>query len=174
MADKDAMDEARADRMYERADAILDGQRNGHGEPILWHLALRRHVDGMLALAGRLAAGRAADPFSGTGLARRAFRLGSDRAGQHLAMDCFNRGDLAGYRRWLGRAARAGDEEAAAELRRYETRLPHGAAGDIGRRRPYRASDGLWTANRRASKPTKWYAPGRFRTPNEQGTPSGS
>ena len=53
----------------------------------------------MLALASRLAAGKPSDAYSGTGLARRAFRLGSARAGQHLAMDCFNRGDLPGYRR---------------------------------------------------------------------------
>ena len=39
-------------------------------------------------------------------------------------MTCFNPRDLPGYRRWLRRAADAGDAEAAASLRRFETRLP--------------------------------------------------
>lgn len=153
------------DRLYDRASSILEGGGNGFGEPILWHLALRRHTDAMLSLAGRLDPwGKPADPFSQRGLERRAFRLGNERAGQHLAMTHFNRGDLAGYRRWLSWAARAGDEEAAIELRRFETRLPHAAAGDIGRQRPYRKSDGLWSANRRASKATKYYPPDPFRS----------
>jgi len=162
------MDHERADRLYERADAILDGLRNGFGEPILWHLALRCHTDAMLALASRVSEGKATDPFSRRGLERRAFRLGSERAAQHLAMSCFNRGDLAGYRFWLRRGAHGGDKEAAAELRRFETRLPHSAAKSVRRLRPYRVSDGLWTANRRASKPTKWYPPNPFRPRTEQ------
>lgn len=157
------------DRLYDRASMILDGAGNGFGEPILWHLALRRHTEAMLALAGRVSsAGKPADPFSQQGLERRAFRLGNKRAAQHLAMTHFNQRDLAGYRRWLRWAARAADEEAAIELKRFETRLPHAAAGDIGRRRPCRADDGLWSGNRRASKDTKWYPPNPFRRRNEQ------
>jgi hypothetical protein len=168
MRDRDAMNQRRADQLYERAEEILDGHRNGFGEPILWHLALRRHTDAMLALASRVSEGKPADPFSRKGLERRAFLLGAERAAQHLAMSCFNQGDLAGYRFWLHRGARKGDNEAVAELRRFETRLPHAAAADIKRLRPFRVSDGLWTANRRASKPTKWYPPDPFRLRSEQ------
>lgn len=111
--------------------------------PILWHLALRRYQFAMLELSQRVEpAGRISDPFSSAGLAYRAYRLGLSFGAQNLAMDCFNRGDLAGYRKWLGRAARAADEDAARELRRFETRLPHGDAGRIGRKRPYRSYDG--------------------------------
>lgn len=162
------MNQEYADQLYKRADAILDGYRNGWGEPILWHLALRRHTDAMLALAIRISDGKVFDPFSRSGLGRKAFRLGSKRAAQHLAMNCFNKGNLAGYRIWLHRAAHGGDGEAAAELRRFETRLPHAAARRLKRIRPYRVSDGLWTANRHASKPTKWYPPDPFRSRTEQ------
>jgi len=156
-------------RLYDRASRILEGRGNGFGEPILWHLALRRHTEAMLWLASVIdPRGGPADSFSQAGLERRAFRLGNARAGQHAAMTCFNRGDLAGYRRWLGRAARAGDPEAGVELRRFKTRLPHEAAGDIGRKRPYRASDGLWTANRRASAATRYYPPDPFRPRGKQ------
>jgi TPR repeat protein len=71
----------------------------------------------------------------------RAFRQGDATAAYNLAMHYFNRRDLNGYRRWLGRAARAGDEDAAKQLRRFETRLPHGAAHDIRRGHPYRKYD---------------------------------
>ncbi|WP_156681109.1 hypothetical protein [Sphingomonas profundi] len=163
------MTNVRQDRLYDRASAILDGNAVGLGEPMLWHLALRRHTEAMLALSGRIRpAGKPADPYSQIGLERRAFRLGNERAAQNLAMTHFNKRDLAGYRHWLRRAARAGDEEAALEVRRFETRLPHAAAGDIGRRRPYRRSDGLWSGNRRASKATKWYPPDPFQPRGEQ------
>jgi len=138
----------RAERLYERATAILDGKGNGYGEPILWHLVLRRHPAAMIDVANRLSfsnllsdLGRTADPWSAAGMYYRAYRMGEHRAAQHLAMGCFNRRDLAGYRRWLRRAANAGDGDALAELRRFELRLPHKAAGDIGRRRPYRRNE---------------------------------
>jgi hypothetical protein len=159
----------RFDALYARASMILEGGGNGYGEPILWHLAFRRHTDAMLALAARVGTQeKPASPCSQRGLERRAFRLGNERAAQHLAMTHFNRRDLAGYRHWLHWAARTGDVEAAMELRRFETRLPHAAAGDIGRRRPYRKGDGLWSANRRASKATKWYPPDPFRPRDAQ------
>ncbi|WCT73686.1 hypothetical protein PQ455_00185 [Sphingomonas naphthae] len=66
------MRQDRADELYNRAEAILDDAAIGFGEPILWHLALRRHVDAMLALADRVFGGKASDPFSGQGLERRA------------------------------------------------------------------------------------------------------
>jgi hypothetical protein len=39
------MSNDRHDRLYDRAITILDGGGNGFGEPILWHLALRRHTE---------------------------------------------------------------------------------------------------------------------------------
>lgn len=78
-------------------------------------------------------------------------------------MTCFNRGDLVGYRLWLHRVARAGDEEAAIEARRFEMRLPHAAALEIGRSRPERPYDSFWRGNRRASRPTKYHPPNPFR-----------
>jgi len=154
--------------LYERAAAIFDGKQPGFALPIFQHLALRRYPDAMLALADFAPNGRAADPFSNAGLRRRALRLGSARAAQHLAMQCFNDDDLNGYRHWLARGARMGDAEADVERHRFETRLPHGAARDIRRLRPYRPVDGLWTANRRASKPTKFYPPNPFRPAGDQ------
>ena len=59
----------------------------------------------------------------------------------NLAMDYFNSRDLQGYRLWLRRAVVAGDADASEQLRRFETRLSHGAAHDIGRGRPARAYD---------------------------------
>jgi len=163
------MEQGRDDRLYERASAILNGLGNGLGGPVLWHLSLRRHGDAILDLAARLRdGGRPADPFSQAGLQLKAYRLSPARAAQHAAMSCFNRNDLPGYRMWLRRAARAGDEDAAAELGRFETRLPHGAARSIHRLRPHRASDGWWRGNRRASRPTKWYPPDPFRPRGEQ------
>jgi len=73
----------------------------------------------------------AADPYSAAGLARRAFRKGDPIAAYNIAMSCFNRGDLKGYRYWLHRAVQSGDDDAKEQLRRFETRLPHGAARDI-------------------------------------------
>lgn len=102
----------------------------------------------MTELARRLASGGSlADTYSPRGLARRAYRQGDGMGAYSLAMDYFNSGDLQGYRYWLGRAAAAGDYDAGAQLRRFETRLPHGAAHDIRRGRPVR-SEGLRTYER--------------------------
>jgi len=57
----------------------------------------------------RAAFGTFADPFSPAGLYRRAHLNGDRYAAQQVAMSCFNRNDLAGYRRWLRLAAKAGD-----------------------------------------------------------------
>jgi TPR repeat protein len=138
-----------AERLYQRAVDIREGNANGHWVPIMWHLALRRHPDAMIDLAhwfsegNRLAdLGAAKDSFSAAGLYRRAWRHGHARAAQHLAMGCFNRRDLNGYRLWLRRAATAGDPDCRRELRSFETRLPHDAARDIGRQRPVQRRDG--------------------------------
>jgi len=140
--------EAKYDRLYARAFAILDGQANGLGTSILWHLALRRHGLAMLMLAGRFTyngdradLGRPSDAFGAAGLYYRAWRQGEPFGAQNMAMDLFNNGDMQGYRHWLRRAARAGDADSAAELRRFETRLPHGHARKSRRIRPYRRTE---------------------------------
>lgn len=130
------------DRLTAKTQTWLDGHSPGDGFGILRHLALRREPNALTELS-RLAAkrGRMADSHSSPGLAYRAARLGHPPAAYNLAMTCFNRGDLQGYRRWLRRAASLGDTDAAKQLVRFETRLPHDAAMAIGRGRPYRADD---------------------------------
>lgn len=136
---------SKEDRLYERAEAILDGRANGLGEPILWHLALRGHGYAMLTIANRMTSrgsreelGRIQDAFSPAGLTYRAYRRGVPNAAQNMAMSLFNVGDLAGYRRWIRLAARAGDVDAERDAKLFETRQPHNLARRIGRLRPYR------------------------------------
>ena len=125
------------------ADAWDDGLAPGDGMGLLWHLALRRYPSAMTELARRIGDDglSAADPFSAAGLNYQAYRLGDPIAAYNAAMSCFNKRDLQGYRRWLRRAADGGDDDARVQLRRFETRLPHGAARDIRRGRPRRAYD---------------------------------
>jgi hypothetical protein len=144
-------DASKVGKLYRKALAIQRGTARGLWMPIMWHLALRRHNGAMIDLANQLSQsnrltdlGAPGDRFSAVGLYRRAWRMGDARAPQHLAMGCFNRNDLVGYRHWLRRAAQAGDGQAGAELRRFETRLSHSAARKIGRGRPYLKRD--WTA----------------------------
>ncbi|MDH7971166.1 hypothetical protein QH494_03140 [Sphingomonas sp. AR_OL41] len=80
--------------------------------------------------------GKAADPFSAAGLYDRAFKAGDNRAALNAAASCFNRNDMAGYRKWLTRASGAGDTQAATELGFFETRLWHEAARKVRRLRP--------------------------------------
>ena len=140
--------ERRYERLYFRA--LRNRHEHGRGVwlPIMRHLALRDHVDAMIELADWLSVpntreslGVAADAFGAAGLYRRAYRKGDARAARNMAMSCFNRDDLAGYRRWLRLAASAGDRDSAAEIKRFETRLWHGAARDIGRGRPRHKRD---------------------------------
>lgn len=141
--------ETKADRLFTRACAIQDRTANGFYSPILWHLALRGHHWGMSELSGFLdPVGKLSDAWSAAGLNRRAWRAGFGIAARNQAMTHFNRRDLAGYRRWLGRAAQAGDTESAAELKRFEMRLWHGAARKIGRHRPELPHDGFWPEKR--------------------------
>ena len=84
--------------------------------------------------------GRISDSFSRAGLYYRAHRGGYEYAAQHLAMDAFNRGDLASYRHWLRRAVPF-DPDHLRQLKRFETRLPHQTAREKGRGRPYRKYD---------------------------------
>lgn len=135
----------RFEASFERAEAILEGRLNGYGMPILRHLALRRYGPAMLSLAGRKTdtgrrseLGRVSDPFSPAGLMYRAYRLGEINAAQNMAMSLFNIGDIWGYRHWMHRAARAGDTNAATELKLFETRQPHNLARRLRRLRPYR------------------------------------
>jgi hypothetical protein len=139
---------AKADRLYARAEAIIERRANGFAAPILEHLALRRYTSAMLELARRATAsgdaatlGRVSDTRSPAALMRRAHRLGDITAAQNLAMTLFHAGDLGGYRHWLRKAARAGDTDAGAELRRFELRQPYPLARRVGRIRPTRRSE---------------------------------
>lgn len=138
----------KADRLFLRADAIVERRANGHAMPILKHLARRRYPPAMLELArwatrsgDPAGIGRIGDPRSPAGLMHRAHRLGDVTAAQNLAMTLFHAGDLAGYRHWLRKAARAGDTEAGAELRRFELRQPFPLARRVRRIRPLRRSE---------------------------------
>ncbi|MBN8815122.1 MAG: hypothetical protein J0J06_06710 [Sphingomonas sp.] len=141
-------DETADDRLYLKGLAIRYERHLGLWMPIMWHLALRGHSGAMIELANwfsdgnsREAFGTFGDAFSAAGLYRRAYRKGDARAAQHVAMSYFNRNDMAGYRRWLRRAARAGDVDARRQLRAFETRLPHANARKIGRLRPEHKRD---------------------------------
>jgi hypothetical protein len=138
----------RDDRLFLRADAILERRANGFAMPVLEHLTRRRYPPAMLELArwatqagDPASIGRISDPRSPAGLMHRAHRLGDITAAQNLAMTLFHAGDLAGYRRWLRKAARAGDTEADAELRRFELRQPATLARRVRRIRPLRRSE---------------------------------
>lgn len=131
------------DSIQRLARAWLNGLSPGDGMGLLWHLALRRYPSAMTELGRRIGEDglAAADPYSSAGWCYRALRQGDPTAAHNMAMTRFNRRDLQGYRRWLRLAARAGDEDAGQQLRRFETRLPHGAARDINRGRMWRAYD---------------------------------
>jgi hypothetical protein len=135
----------RFDRLFSRAELILDGKANGFGMLILQVLAHRRYGPAMLSLAARETEagnradlGRFSDANSPAGLMYRAFRQGEANAAQNLAFTLFYAGDLAGYRRWMRRAARSGDEDASRELTRFEVRQPYPLARRINRVRPFR------------------------------------
>ena len=132
---------AKRDKLWSRYWAIKDFHGNGLLEPILWHLALKGDVSAMVTLADTFGSGgKMSDGFSRSGLYYRADKGGYEYAAQHLAMDAFNRRDLASYRYWLTRASRF-DPDEMRELKRFETRLPHRTAREIGRGRPYRKYD---------------------------------
>ena len=139
------MTENKLDRLYERAMRIEAGQELGRRIPILYALARRRHAMGMLELACWF------DDFdtcrwkSAFRLQRQAWKMGCCYGAQHIAMNCFNRKDLAGYRKWLRRAVRAGDGESGRELRCFETRKDSNLARQIGRGRPTRKHESMAT-----------------------------
>ena len=133
------MDHTSLERLQALGEAWMHGRSPGDGMGLLRHLAFRRYPWAMTELSRR--AGEGGTSPAARILAYRAFRQGDPTAAYNMAMCCFNRRDLQGYRLWLRRAARGGYEDAGPQLRRFETRLPHGAAFDIGRGRPRRASD---------------------------------
>ncbi|GLI99439.1 hypothetical protein [Sphingobium sp. BS19] len=134
-------DPAKRDVLWKRYWSIKDDHGCGLFTPILWHLALGKDFGAMATLAGTFDyAGRMCDQFSQAGLLYRADQGGYEYAAQHLAMSAFNRGDLASYRRWLRRTAKY-DPDCLKQLKRFETRLPHRTAREIGRGRPYRKYD---------------------------------
>jgi TPR repeat protein len=141
-------DDTKAERLYLKGLAIRYERAVGLWMPIMWHLALRGHAGAMVELADWFsgdvsvkAFGSPADAFSAAGLYRRAYQKGDARAASNVAMSHFNRNDMAGYRQWLRRAAKAGDTEAGKQLRCFETRLWHSAARKIGRLRPEQKRD---------------------------------
>lgn len=136
---------AKLDKLFARAEAILEGRENGLAMPILRALALRRYGPAMLILAARQTEqgsraelGRTSEVASPLGQMYRAFRQGEVNAAQNLALSLFYVGDLTGYRHWLSRAARGGDDDAARELERFEVRQPWPLARKIKRQRPFR------------------------------------
>lgn len=135
------------DKLFHRAESILDGRANGLGVPILRALVRRQYGPAMLTLAAReteqghrAELGRPSDPRSPFGLMYRAFRQGELNAAQNIALSLFYVNDLARYRYWLRRAAQCGDDDAAQELRRFEVRQPWPLARKIKRKRPFRRS----------------------------------
>ena len=132
---------AREERLYHRALLIQDEQAPGFWVPAMQHLAWRGDPEAMVAIADwycqpfATELGRVADPFGAYGRYRRAWRKGSALAAYNLAVSFFARRDLANYRRWLRRAARAGDASAGFPFRRFELRRPHANARRIGRLR---------------------------------------
>lgn len=141
-------DENAEDRLYLRALRIRHERHAGLWMPIMWHMALRGHACAMVDLADWFSGGdsvkeigKTSDAFSAGGLYYRAYRKGETRAASNMAISCFNRGDMAGYRRWLRRAAKAGDADAARELKCFETRHWHSAARKLRRLRPVQKRD---------------------------------
>lgn len=143
-------EDTREHRLFLKGLGVKYERRVGRWLPVMWHLALHGHAGAMIELADWLseddsagAFGKPADALSPAGLYYRAWRSGEARAAYNAATSCFNRNDMAGYRRWLRRAGRAGDDEAGRELRRFETRLWHETARKIGRLRPKHKRDGF-------------------------------
>jgi hypothetical protein len=144
-------EETAEDRLYLKGLGIrYERHRVGCWLPIMWHLALGGHTGAMIELAdwfskggSSKAFGKTADPFSAAGLYYRAYRRGDARAASNAAMSCFNCNDMIGYRKWLKRAAKAGDKEASQQLRYFETRLWHSAARKVRRLRPKQKRDGF-------------------------------
>jgi hypothetical protein len=85
--------------------------------------------------------GRIQNSSSPIGRTYRAYRDGEPNAAQNMAMTLYNVGDLAGYRRWLRRAAQMGDTNAKRELKCFSVRQPHRLARRLRRLRPH-CSDG--------------------------------
>lgn len=132
---------AKQDALWKRYWSIRDDHGVGLCEPVLWHLALRGDLTAMVTLADNFSSeGRILDRFSRAGLYYRAHRAGYEYAAQHLAMDAFNRGDMAFYRYWLRKASRF-DPASLGQLKRFELRLPHRSARENKRGRPYRSYD---------------------------------
>ncbi|HET6525710.1 hypothetical protein [Sphingopyxis sp.] len=138
-------DQDKLDRLYDRALHIQAGLAPGFCQPVFRALAVRNHGHGQVSFACDFAVEkmRGNHPASSTYWYRRAWRSGNANAAQHMAMNCFAANDLKGYRHWLGRAARLGDTEAAFELGKFATRLPHARLRSVRRIRPeYRRKNG--------------------------------
>ncbi|MBX9815045.1 MAG: hypothetical protein K2X76_10120 [Sphingomonas sp.] len=150
MTDEAGIKSPRNERLYAIALDTRFNRQIGTWLPKIRALATRGDRDAMTDLADwcsgqdrRSEMGSLANPASPAGLYLRAYRQGSVRAAENMAISCFNRRDLIGYRYWLVRAARAGSADAERAVRRFEIRSWHGAARGIGRLRPRRKRDGL-------------------------------
>jgi len=134
-----------SERLYLRALNIREGRARGLWLPKMWHLAIRGHSNAMIELADWLSDGHQlgslSGNFSAAGLYRRALHKGNPRAAHNMAMTYFNRNDMVGYRYWIKRAGRAGDQTSRLQAARFECRLPHIAAATIGRIRPEQRRD---------------------------------
>ena len=139
------MAEGKLDRMFARACAIEAGKANGLYLPNLRALARRKFSYGMLGFANWLDVMNPERRRTAFLMLREVSRMGHSLGAQNIAMSHFNRGNLAGYRQWLAKAARLGDENASLELRCFEVRLSHSAAFKIGRGRPSRKHENFAT-----------------------------
>ena len=127
------------ERIYEDALLIQHGERIGAWLPKIWHLAARGHSEAMVELADWLSEnnslesfGKTSDAFSPAGLYYRAYRRGIARAAYNVALSCFNRSDMAGYRLWLRRAAVTGDGAAKKELNNLKHASGTAPQGKLG------------------------------------------
>lgn len=132
-----------AERVARTFERWLNDQSPRRSLALTRHLALRRDPDAATELDRVAGDPRSwAVALSPAAMARHAaMRDRWPTAAFNIAMQRFNRRDLQGYRHWLRRAAHCGDPDAKSQLARFETRLPHGAARDIRRGRPYRAGE---------------------------------
>lgn len=147
------------------AAARQERKARGSERNLLLHLALLGHAVsiGKLGIMKSRQARRTGFR-SAMWLNRRAARLGETWVVRNNALNRFNCGDMPGYRWWLHRAARAGDEESGEELRRFETRLPHETAAYVGRQRAHRKHDGMWSNRRLGQLKPKYYPAAPFQS----------
>ena len=141
--------EERMDRLYARADAILNRRANGNALPVLEALSRRGHFPARITLANILTDPlpsprnkQANELLRGLNLMRTDIRRRDGTTLHNLAIHYRNRGDMWRYRYWLARAARHNrDPYEIRELKAFETRFPHEIMRSHKRLRPYLKRD---------------------------------